>query len=269
MLAAIPFILLLLTGLNALLTAAPGDPTSTLGRFLASILPPSPSGDSTRFLSAESLLASAAQFGERVTGLALLAFLWLSTRVFASVRIALGHIYDVSVRQVERGFLMGVVRGKARDVMLVLFTLALFFLSTGLSTGLRYATLRGGARFPGSELVLSWFGLVVGEALGFAIILALFLVLYRFGSVRRIRTRAALLASCFAAVAFEGARRMFTLYLSEAALMWRPSANAEIGALLLFVLWLYYSSLVFLLGGVVAETWELRHLQHRQRTILD
>jgi membrane protein len=269
LLAAIPFVLLLLTGLNAVLTAAPDDSASTLGRILESILPPRPSGEVTRFLTAESLLASVAQFGQRVSALAVLAFVWFSTRAFASVRIALSHIYDVSLRQVERSFLVGVLLGKVRDIILVVFTLGLLLLSTGISLGLRYATQRGEARVPGGELVFSWFGRAVGEVLAFAIILALFLVLYRFGSVRRIRTRAALLASCFAAVAFEVARRIFALYLAEASLAWRPSADAEIGALLLFVLWLYYSCLVFLLGGVVAETWELRHLQHRQRTILD
>ena len=46
------------------------------------------------------------------------------------------------------------------------------------------------------------------------------------------------------------------------------SDDATIGALVLFVLWLYYTALVFLLGGVVAETWELRRMQQRQRAIL-
>jgi uncharacterized BrkB/YihY/UPF0761 family membrane protein len=50
--------------------------------------------------------------------------------------------------------------------------------------------------------------------------------------------------------------------------MSQASAETGIGAAVLFVLWLYYSSFVFLLGGVVAETWELRRLQHRQRVVL-
>jgi uncharacterized BrkB/YihY/UPF0761 family membrane protein len=36
----------------------------------------------------------------------------------------------------------------------------------------------------------------------------------------------------------------------------------------LFVLWVYYTAIVFLLGGVVAETWELRKMLRRQRAIL-
>ena len=44
--------------------------------------------------------------------------------------------------------------------------------------------------------------------------------------------------------------------------------DANIGAAVLFVLWIYYTAIVFLLGGVVAETWELRKMQRRQRAIL-
>ena len=37
---------------------------------------------------------------------------------------------------------------------------------------------------------------------------------------------------------------------------------------MLFILWVYYTAIVFLLGGVVAETWELRKMQQRQRAII-
>jgi uncharacterized BrkB/YihY/UPF0761 family membrane protein len=42
----------------------------------------------------------------------------------------------------------------------------------------------------------------------------------------------------------------------------------QLTAATLTVLWVYYTSLVFLLGGVVAETWQLRTMQQRQRAIL-
>jgi len=34
------------------------------------------------------------------------------------------------------------------------------------------------------------------------------------------------------------------------------------------VLWVWYTALVFLLGGIVAETWQLRTMQQEQRAIL-
>ena len=46
------------------------------------------------------------------------------------------------------------------------------------------------------------------------------------------------------------------------------AGDANIGAAVLFILWVYYTAIVFLLGGVVAETWDLRRMQQRQRIIL-
>ena len=86
---------------------------------------------------------------------------------------------------------------------------------------------------------------------------------------RRLPWRTALLAAVFAAVAFELAKRLFALYLANFASLRAAAGDANIGALILFVLWIYYTALVFLLGGVVAETWELRKMQRRQRAILE
>ncbi len=72
-------------------------------------------------------------------------------------------------------------------------------------------------------------------------------------------------ASLFSAVAFEVAKRLFGLYMTNVASFERAAVDVNLGALILFILWMYYSALVFLLGGVVAETWELRELQRRQR----
>ena len=67
---------------------------------------------------------------------------------------------------------------------------------------------------------------------------------------------------------FEVAKRLYGLYLAHFASVGGASGDANIGAAVLFILWIYYTAIVFLLGGVVAETWELRRMQQRQRIIL-
>ena len=42
----------------------------------------------------------------------------------------------------------------------------------------------------------------------------------------------------------------------------------NLGAIVLFILWVYYTAIVFLLGAVVAETWELKKMLQTQRAIL-
>jgi membrane protein len=111
-------------------------------------------------------------------------------------------------------------------------------------------------------------GRVFGEGLAFFFQLSLFYVTYRYASVRRLPWRTALLAATFTSIGFEIAKRLYGLYLANFASVRGPTGNASLGAIGLFVVWVYYTGLVFLLGGVVAETWELRKLQQRQRAIL-
>ena len=78
-----------------------------------------------------------------------------------------------------------------------------------------------------------------------------------------------LIASTFSAFGFEIAKRLYGLYLARSVL---PASafggGAQLGALLLFVLWVYYMAVVFLIGGVVAERWEALRLQRRQGVVV-
>ena len=84
---------------------------------------------------------------------------------------------------------------------------------------------------------------------------------YRYASVRRLPWKTALLASTFTAVLFEVAKRLYGLYLANFASFEALGGDANLGAAVLFILWVYYTAIVFLLGAVVAETWELRKMQ--------
>jgi membrane protein len=86
---------------------------------------------------------------------------------------------------------------------------------------------------------------------------------YRHASPRRLPRGAALAGSVFTAVLFEVAKRLYGWYLHNMATVSRFSTDANLGAVLLFVVWVYYTALVFLLGAVVAETWDLRSRQQR------
>ena len=62
--------------------------------------------------------------------------------------------------------------------------------------------------------------------------------------------------------------RLYRLYLANFASFEAQGGDANLGAAALFILWVYYTAIVFLLGAVVAETWELRKMQQRQRATL-
>ena len=144
-----------------------------------------------------------------------------------------------------------------------------FWLNTSLSTVLTIAWARGSERIiPQFGFFFSTLGRLIGEALAFGFSVSLFYVTYRYASLRRLPWRTALLASTFTALLFEVAKRLYGLYLAHFAEVGSAAGDGNIGAAVLFVLWVYYTAIVFLLGGVVAETWELRRIQQHQRAIL-
>lgn len=269
-----PFVLLLLVGLTHLAQALQGgvdlsggaDPTLLFHRFLPAHTD-SPGQDP--FDLFEGLLIRITRNRGEISLVAVPAFVWFSTRLFAGLRTSLNWVYDVAARpQPRRNFVLAYLRGKLHDVLMVVGTLILFLLNTLMTAGLALLQSGGAAVAPELRFFVSTLGRVLGELLAFSFQISLFYLVYRYASDRRLPGKTALMASAFAALAFELAKRLYAWYLANLASLSGPSGDANVGAAVLFVLWVYYTALVFLLGGVVAETWELRQIQTRQRAIL-
>ncbi len=275
LLAAVPFVLLLLVGLThfvqalqsgTVLHVGPIDPAQLFHRFFPSQVEGS-GGDP--FALIQRLLTDITHNRKRVSLVAVPAFLWFSTRLFAGVRTALNDVFDVSLRpRPERNLVITYLLGKVRDALMVIATLILFLANTAMTAGLAYFQSRGPHVGPELKFFVSTLGRVLGEALAFGFQISLFYVVYRYASVRKLPWRTALLAATFSSCAFEIAKRLYGLYLAHFASLEGPAGDAKLAAIVLFVLWVYYTAIVFLLGGVVGETWELRKLQQRQRAIL-
>jgi membrane protein len=268
LLAAVPFILLVLIGLTHLVQAVtPGvDAVVLFHRFL----PPhtlQPDGDPFEII--EKLLTGITQNRGQLSLYAAPAFLWFSTRLFAGIRTSLNDIYDVSLRPPRhRWFVALYLQAKLRDTIMVIGTVILFLTNTLLTTGLAVLQARGTATVPELAFFVSTVGRILTELLAFAFSVSLFYVTYRYASVRRLPWSTALLGAIFTASLFELAKRLYALYLANFASFEALGGDANLGAIALFILWVYYTAIVFLLGAVVAETWELRKMQERQRAIL-
>jgi membrane protein len=276
LLAAVPFLLLLLVGLTALAQAMAGaaalgtgpvDPNELFHRFLP---PHETAAGADPFAVIERILTRITERRSQISLVAVPAFVWFSTRLFAGVRTALNEIYDVSVRPSRpRHPVIAYLRGKLRDAGMVLATLLLFLGNTAVTASLAYGESRGALVAPHLRFWVTWLGRLMGEGLAFAFQLVLFYVVYRYASLRRIPGRIALIASVFSAVCFEIAKRLYGLYLAHIASFESMSGDGQVGAVVLFVLWVYYTAIVFLVGGVVAEMWDLRTMQTQQRGRLD
>ena len=270
LLAGIPFVLLLLIGLTQLAQPWAGAGAVDLPHFFEAFLPlhDTTAGNDPFFLL-EEILGRIAEYGSRLSLYAVPAFLWFSTRLFASIRTALNQMYDVSVRPpVRRHFLVSYLLSKLRDVVMVFLTLGVFLASTVLTAMVGLARAYGEVDSPLVGFFFFSVGRWIPEALGLMLTFTLFFLIYKYASVRRIDTQAALVASAFGAVAFDVAKRLFAMYVGRVATVPTVTADFHLTAMVLTVLWVWYTALVFLLGGVVAETWQLRTMQREQRAIL-
>jgi membrane protein len=256
LLAAVPFFLLLATGLIYLLNQSPDMTSSEVIAIVDKFLPPHP--DATQS-PAGTLLTEIIKRKGTLGLYSAVGFIWFSTRLFGSLRTVLAAIFDIDADK-------GIIAGKIFDVKITVFSTVLLIAYTVLSAYLAIATTRG-------VLVLSQLGLRndvmgaleynLGQLLAFVFISAMFFSLYKFLPNRKIRWRTALIAALFTSVLLELAKFGFGSYVRS----FNPGSfyTGTVAALIVVVIWVYYAALIFILGGEVAQVYELRRMRKRQR----
>ncbi len=254
LLAAIPFIFLLLSVAGYILSAQAGNAQVDIDDYLRRILPGSnPDGGpfapileiTTRVIKARGTLGL----------LALPAFIWFSTRLFGSLRAALNEVFDT---RETRSWLMG----KVQDVGLVLVTTLLFVINVLLAQGVEILGQM-------NVLGFSFLGFFAAQLLAFASVVAVFVIVFRYAPAYKMRRDTAFFAALICAAGFEAAKQLLGIYFRT---MMRPSAivrDATIAAVLLFVVWTYYMAFVFLIGGQIAQVYDLRRRLAQQRLLLN
>ena len=166
-------------------------------------------------------------------------FLWFSTRMFGGLRAALNEVFDT---EENRPWPVA----KLTDLAMVFVAGTLFLANAFAST---------------SRGVFSQLATLVLSTL-------LFFMIFKFLPSRRIYWRTSVVASLFCAVAFEIAKRLYALYVTRFVTLDQVASDANLIGLLLFILWIYYTAYMFLLGGEVAETYDLMRMRRLQRVRL-
>ncbi|MGQ0713557.1 MAG: YihY/virulence factor BrkB family protein [Gemmatimonadaceae bacterium] len=256
LLAAVPFVLLLFSALGYILDQTAADASSRIWLFIERLLPPhAETPDSAMHKLIDDLISARGTAG--IYGA--IGFVWFSTRLFGSLRTVLAEIFDI---EQERG----IVQGKIFDIKITVLATLLFLANTVLSAYLALATTRGvGAlsRLGLASDVMGTLEFYIGWTLAFAVLVLMFFALYKFLPVRRIRWQPALLAATFTSVMFELARSGFTAFLES----FNPGSlyTGTLYVIVIVVTWVYYSSVIFILGGEVGQVYELRRVRRLQR----
>ncbi|MGH7584441.1 MAG: YihY/virulence factor BrkB family protein [Gemmatimonadales bacterium] len=270
LLAIIPLAILLVAAVSYLLTSAhfaSADPTEVINRLLPVH---AHSGANDPFAVIERLLGELRGYRSKLTWIALPLWLWFSTRVFAAVRVCLSSIFQVRARPVKGHFvwsyIAGYLLGKARDLAIVFVVLLLALGNTITTAALALVDASGVERDPRWDFLLTTGGRLAGHGIELLFGVVLFVVLYRYASPKRLAWPGALIASVVGTLGFELAKRLYGFYLMHSAHGGQYSVDADIGAVLLLILWIWYMSLVFLIGAAVADVWDharqLRQVEH-------
>jgi membrane protein len=261
-LAAVPFLLLLITGATFLLPIfVRGQSASTVDQVyevIDRLLPPHAHGGAS---SIDQTIIDIVKTRGQVGIYSAIGFIWFSTRLFGSLRSVLASVFDI---ESERG----IIAGKIFDIKITVVGTLLFVANLLVSTYVMLATKSGAAALVSLGLRKDVMGGVeywIGRLLAFAFVLLMFFALYKYLPIRHIRAKTAWVAATFTSVAFELARTIFSLYTST----FNPASlyTGTLAAIIVVVVWVYYAALIFILGGEVGQVYDLRHVRKLQREV--
>ena len=256
LLAAIPFVLLFASGLAYLLNQSADTTSAEINEIVYRFLPAGPAGEQSPL---GRVLVDIIRSRQAIGIYGILGFIWFSTRLFGSLRSVLAQIFDIDTDR-------GIIAGKIFDVQITIVSSLLLVAYTALSAYLALATTRGLVFLGELGLRKDVMGALeynLGQLLAFLFIALMFFALYKFLPNRRIRWQQALVASLFSSALLELAKRIFGLYL----LSFNPGSfyTGTLAALIIVVVWTYYAAIIFILGGEVAQVYELRRVRRLQR----
>jgi membrane protein len=196
-------------------------------------------------------LADVMQNRQIVGILGFLGLLWISTWVFGSLRIVLNIVFQVEKSQ-------GMPQGIGVDLLMILLVGSLLLVSMILSSAVTF--LQG---YQDRILVtigptIQW---ILKYLLPFFLTYCMFVLIYKIIPHRRIHFSSALQAALFAGLLYELAKHLFAWYVVHLA---RYSIfYGSLSTLAIFVLGVYYSSTILVVGGEFAYFLE----EDRQRSV--
>ena len=260
LLAVVPFVLLLVAGFGYILNHSSDVSVREVSAIVTRLLPP---GVTAGDVPIEEFLESVVAARGSVGLYGAILFVWFSTRLFGSLRSVLAEVFDIETDR-------GIIGGKLFDIQVTVLSTMLLVGYTALTTYLAFATSRGTellAELGVRRDVMGQVEYSVGRAFAFLFILLMFFALYKTLPNRRVRWQTALLASLFTSTLFEIARNLFTAYVQS----FDPGSiyTGTLTALVVIVIWVYYAAMLFVLGGEVAQVYELRRVRRQQREVFE
>ena len=216
-------------------------------------------GKSAETLQAMIESASNPKTGITASIVGVVAALITITGAFGEVQSALNAIWKAKSRRSTLSRLM-----RARLASLGLVATSGFLLTASLVVSAALAALSDylKAVFPGAELALQVVNIVISAAL----LTALFAAIYKVLPDTPIAWRDVIIGALFTAGLFEGGKYVIALYIGKSDI---ASSYGAAGALIILLLWIFYSAQIFLLGAEFTRAFARRSGTHAGREVDD
>lgn len=176
-------------------------------------------------------------------------FLLTSTGAFLELQAALNQIWGVKAQ--PNANVVSFLRQRLVSFGLVVCIGFLLLVSLAVSAALSAAEEWMRGRLPESALALQ----AASSALSFAVITVLFALLYKVLPDVRLAWKDVWVGGAVTALLFSVGKYLIGLYLGNSA---PASSYAAAGSFLVFLLWVYYSSQIVLLGAEFTRVWAER-----------
>ncbi len=251
--AIVPLLLAALGMAGFIVRQQQADPTGTLLGLVLKALPPL-SADQEKYL--EGMLHGLLENSTSFLSIGTLFLVWFATRLIGTLRSALKAVFDLASDR-------GIIAGKLYDVLMVFATGALFTLNVGLTVA---AQIVAGLGMGALGLQLTNPGVFQAfyvEGVAFVSIWSMFLLVYRFLPARRTSWAVSIVAASFTSILFEALKQLFSWYVVHLASY--DSTYGNLATLVVLGIWIYYTSVVFILGGEVAQVWAMMRVRKRQK----
>jgi len=251
--AFVPLVLATLGMAGFIVRQKHADPAGTLLDLVLKALPPL-SPDQQHYLQGmlQGLLDKSTSF----LSVGTLFLVWFATRLIGTLRTALKSVFDLAADR-------GIIAGKIFDIQMVFATGALFTLNVGITVALEIVATKGMSVLGLQLTDANSFNRFYVEAVAFISIWTMFLLIYRFLPARRTGWDVSLVAASFTSILFEILKQLFSWYVIHLANY--TSTYGGLATLVVLGLWIYYSAVVFILGGEVAQVWAMTRVRRQQK----
>lgn len=251
LIVVVPLVLLVVGLAGYVVEALPGDPVEVVLPYVLEILP-QVGGEVDLIRTVTNAVNSLVADRAGLSLVGAVVFIWISTRLVGTLRTVLREVFDVGQDR-------GIVRGKVFDAQIVVIGTGLILVNFGVTLVLTAVGNFGVSMLGLESFDLTWARRTVGLVLSFASIWVLFLLIYRYLLVRRIPWRTALVAATFTGLIHEVMKAGFSWYATGLADF--RSAFGNLATLAVLFVWIYYESLVFILGGEVAQVYTMNRVR--------